>query len=138
MSDVKKPAEMPTQCKRSICGVACSLDLLGDKWTLLVVRDLLLGKQTYGDLQASPERIPSNILADRLKKLQAEEIIYKTAYQQKPRRYTYHLTEKGADLLPVLRSMLEWANKYVPGTLTLAEVEQRLQQNRTAARHASR
>ena len=118
-----KPAKIPPECKRSICGVACSLDLLGDKWTLLVVRDLLLGKCTYGELQSSPEGIPTNILADRLKRLQEEGIVYKTAYQERPRRYTYHLTDKGKDLMPVLRSMVQWANKHVPGTLPLARVE---------------
>jgi DNA-binding HxlR family transcriptional regulator len=123
MRKPSKTAKIPTDCQRSICGVACSLDLLGDKWTLLVVRDLLMGKQTYSELQASPERIPTNILADRLKKLQAEGIVERSVYQERPRRYRYHLTDKGKDLLPVLRSMVRWANRHVPGTLALATVE---------------
>lgn len=137
---MRKPAKaekIPTDCKRSVCGVACSLDLLGDKWTLLVIRDLLLGKHTYGALQASPEGIPSNILADRLKKLQTEGIIYKTVYQERPRRYTYHLTDKGGDLMPVLRSLVQWANKHVPGTLPLAAVEKLIQQNRASCKSPS-
>ena len=123
---MRKPvnaANNPPACKRSVCGVACTLDLLGDKWTLLVVRDLLMGKQTYGELQASPEGIPTNILADRLKRLQAEGVVYKTSYQERPPRYAYHLTDKGKDLLPVLRSMVQWANQHVPGSLSLARVE---------------
>ena len=128
---------IPPHCKRSVCGVACSLDLLGDKWTLLVVRDLLLGKHTYSALQASPEGIPTNILAERLKRLQAEGIVFKTVYQERPRRYAYHLTDKGSDLMPVLKSLVKWANKHVPGTLPLASVETLIKQNRTVCKSPS-
>jgi DNA-binding HxlR family transcriptional regulator len=137
---MRKPANAetpPADCKRSGCGVACSLDLLGDKWTLLVVRDLLLGKHTYSELQASPEGIPSNILADRLKKLQREDIVCKTLYQERPRRYVYHLTDKGNDLMPVLRSMVQWANKHMPGTLPLAAVEKLIRQKRAPCKSPS-
>jgi len=112
-----------TDCKRSPCPVACTLDFLGDKWTLLVVRDLLLGQHTYKSLQMSPERIPSNILADRLKRLEREGIVHKTLYQERPPRYEYHLTEKGQGLGPVLQAMLTWGSTYVPGTLSKEEVE---------------
>lgn len=130
MSKPSRAEHTPPDCKRSVCGVACSLDLLGDKWTLLVVRDLLMGKHTYSELQASPEGIPTNILADRLKRLQRESIVCKSVYQERPRRYVYHLTDKGNDLLPVLRSMVQWANKYVPGTMPLAAVEKLVKQVR--------
>ena len=110
-----------TNCKRSPCPVACTLDLLGDKWTLLVVRDLLLGQHTYKSLQMSPERIPSNILADRLKRLEREGIVRKELYQERPPRYEYHLTEKGQELGPVLHAMLTWGSTYVPGTLSKEE-----------------
>ena len=69
MSESIPERPKPAGCKRSVCGVASILDLLGDKWTLLVVRDLLLGKQTYSEFQKSPEGIPTNILAERLKRL---------------------------------------------------------------------
>ena len=108
---------------RSACPVACSLDLLGDKWTLLVVRDLLLGKTTYTALQKSPEGIPTNILAERLKRLQAAGIIEKSRYQERPVRYAYQLTTKGRDLLPVLSAMIDWGNKYVPGTVPREQIE---------------
>ena len=108
---------------RSDCPVACSLDLLGDKWTLLVVRDLLLGKTTYSEFQKSPEGVPTNILAERLKRLQAAGIVEKSQYQTRPVRYAYHLTEKGRDLQPVLLAMIDWGNKHVPGTITRAEIE---------------
>jgi len=112
-----------TNCKRSPCPVACTLDLLGDKWTLLVVRDLLLGQHTYKSLQMSPERIPSNILADRLKRLEREGIVRKELYQERPPRYEYHLTEKGQRLGPVLHAMLTWGSTYVPGALGKEEAE---------------
>jgi DNA-binding HxlR family transcriptional regulator len=112
-----------TDCKRSSCPVACTLDLLGDKWTLLVVRDLLLGRHTYKALQTSPERIPSNILAERLKRLEREGIVRKALYQERPPRYDYHLTEKGLSLGPVLHAMLTWGSTYLPGTLGKEEVE---------------
>lgn len=137
MRTPSKSVKTPADCKRSICGVACSLDLLGDKWTLLVVRDLLLGKRTYGELQASPEGVPTNILADRLKKLQAQGIVEKTVYQERPRRYAYHLTDKGSDLMPVLRSMVQWANKHVPGTLPLTKVEKLIKQSRVSCKSPS-
>lgn len=111
-----------TNCKRSRCPVACTLDLLGDKWTLLVVRDLLLNQHTFKALQTSPERIPSNILADRLKRLEREGILQKQLYQDRPPRYTYHLTEKGRSLGPVLHAMLTWGSTHVPGTLSEEEI----------------
>ena len=110
-------------CSRSKCPVSCVLDLLGDKWTLLLVRDLLLGKSTYTEFQQSPEGIPTNILAERLKRLQMAEIIEKLPYQERPLRYRYQLTEKGRDLYPVLSAMIDWGNRYVEGTISRAEIE---------------
>jgi len=91
---------------RSACAVANSLDVVGDKWSLLVVRDLLHGKHTYGELANSRERIPTNILADRLKRLEAAGIITSTAYQQRPVRYAYALTAKGRALGDVLLALV--------------------------------
>ncbi len=102
--------------KRSVCPVSCVLDILGDKWTLLVVRDMFMGKKTYGELQKSPEKIPTNILAERLKRLEQSGVIEKSQYQERPVRYTYTLTEKGRGLAPVLTAMMSWGNQYVPGT----------------------
>jgi DNA-binding HxlR family transcriptional regulator len=123
MIDSKNPEKTGCAGTRSRCPVACSLDLLGDKWTLLVVRDLLLGKSTYSEFQKSPEGIPTNILAERLKRLQAAGIIGKSRYQERPARYAYHLTAKGRDLRAVLSAMIDWANKYVPGTVPRAQIE---------------
>jgi DNA-binding HxlR family transcriptional regulator len=123
MIDSKNTGNRAATDGRSPCPVACSLDLLGDKWTLLVVRDLLLGKTTYTGFQRSPEGIPTNILAERLKRLQAAGIIEKSQYQERPVRYAYRLTEKGRDLQPVLLAMIDWGNKHIPGTVPRAEIE---------------
>jgi len=101
---------------RSSCPVANLLDLVGDKWTLLIVRDLILGKIRYGEFTQSAENIPTNILASRLKRLEKAGIVCKTAYCERPVRYQYELTDKGKDLQPVLEAMVEWANQYIPGT----------------------
>ena len=102
---------------RSVCPVANSLDLIGDKWTLLIVRDmLLLGKRRFGELLRSDEGIPTNILADRLRCLEEDGIIRRRAYRPRPARYEYVLTRKGADLFPLLREMARWANRHLPGT----------------------
>src|SRR5579863_8334118 len=104
---------------RSACAVANSLDILGDKWSLLVVRDLLHGKHTYGELALSPERIPTNILADHLKRLESAGILTSTPYQQRPVRYSYALTSKGSALGEVLLAFVRWGKQHIPGTVTL-------------------
>ena len=101
---------------RSPCAVACTLDLVGDKWSLLVVRDLLRGNVTYKELQNSLEGIPTNILADRLRKLEEAGLISKSAYQEHPVRYAYGLTEKGKALSDVLLALVRWGKKHIPGT----------------------
>jgi DNA-binding HxlR family transcriptional regulator len=103
--------------------VACGPDLLGDKWTLLVVRDLLLGKTTYSQFQKSAEGIPTNIPAERLRRLQAAGITEKSSYQDRPTRYAYHLARKGRDLGPVLSAMIDWANRHIPGTVKRKQIE---------------
>ena len=109
--------------KRSLCPVASALDIVGDKWTLLVVRDLLLGKATYSELQKSPEKIPTNILADRLKRLEQAGIVRRERYQQRPPRYAYRLTDKGKDLGRILVAMVEWGNRHIPGTYVPDEAD---------------
>ena len=107
---------------RSACAIANSLDIVGDKWTLLVVRDLLRGKRTYGELVDSPERIPTNILAERLKRLESAGIIISAPYQERPVRYAYTLTPKGKALGDVLLAFVRWGKQHIPGTVTLSEV----------------
>ena len=106
---------------RSACAIANTLDIVGDKWSLLVVRDLLHGKETYGELANSPERIPTNILAERLKRLEGAGIIVAAPYQQRPTRYSYTLTAKGRALGEVLLAYVRWGKQHIPGTVTLNE-----------------
>ncbi len=109
--------------RRSSCPIANALDILGDKWTLLVIRDLVLGKTRYQEFLSSPEHIASNILAERLKQLEAFGIVDRHAYQQNPVRYEYALTEKGKGLQPVLLSLITWGQKHFPGTAVFPRVK---------------
>lgn len=118
---MKEKNALPEGLRRSRCAVANTLDIIGDKWSLLVVRDLLHGKKTYGELLASPEGIPTNILADRLKRLENAGVIASTAYQERPVRYAYSLTPKGVELGEVLLAIVRWGKKHIPGTQTLKE-----------------
>ena len=102
--------------RRSPCAVACSLDLVGDKWSLLVVRDLLRGKSTFKELAESPEGIPTNLLADRLKRLQNAGIVVASRYQERPPRYAYALSDKGRELGAILNAFVQWGKKHIPGT----------------------
>lgn len=101
---------------RSGCPIAGALDVLGDRWTLVLVRDLFAGKQRYGEFQASPEGIPTNILADRLERLEKAGLIASAPYQRNPVRYAYTLTAKGRDLAPVLGAIATWGLRHLPGT----------------------
>src|SRR5580692_9062252 len=104
---------------RSACAIANSLDILGDKWSLLVVRDLFHGKRTYGELARSPEGIPTNILADRLVRLEKAGIVASNPYQQRPVRYAYTLTPKGRALGDVLLAFVRWGKQHIPGTVAM-------------------
>ena len=111
--------------ERSKCPISCSLDLLGDKWTLLVIRDLLLGKKRFQEFLKSPEKIATNILADRLKKIETAGLVIQQTYQQKPVRYEYVLTKKGEDLKPVLQALVKWGKTYYPDTEVFKAIERR-------------
>ncbi|WP_137044960.1 helix-turn-helix domain-containing protein [Pseudolabrys sp. FHR47] len=101
---------------RSTCSIARTLELAGDKWTLLIVRDLLWhGKQTFQALQDSAEHIPSNILSERLKRLVEWGLVRRAPYQQNPVRYAYHLTDKGKSLEPVLLQIMAWGHRHLGG-----------------------
>lgn len=98
--------------RRSGCPVACALDVIGDRWTLLIVRDLLKGKKRYNGFIESAENIPTNILTDRLRKLEREGLIEKTLYSEHPPRAEYHLTASGQDLGKVVKAMYEWGRRH--------------------------
>lgn len=102
--------------KRSSCPIATTLDLIGDKWSLLILRDIgLFGRHRNKDFQQAGEGIPSNILANRLKSLVAYGLLQKRLYQNHPPRYEYHLTAAGRDTIPVMKAMAAWAKTHVAG-----------------------
>lgn len=103
--------------RRSRCPVSCTLDVLGDRWSLLVVRDLLRGKHRFGEFTASAEGIPTNILAERLRRLKAKGIIRSRRYSGAPPRVEYHLTAKGEALRPIVRAMVDWGVQYAGGAV---------------------
>jgi DNA-binding HxlR family transcriptional regulator len=111
-------AEKSARFPRSRCPVANLLDLVGDKWSLLVVRDMFRGRMTYGKLLDSPERIPTNILAERLRRLEKAGVITRVPYQQRPVRYSYTLTKRGRDLGDILAALVRWGKRHVTGTRT--------------------
>ncbi len=99
--------------KRSNCPISCTLDVFGDKWSFLIIRDLLLAKEcTYGDFLKSAEGIATNILASRLLMLEENKVIEKLEHPESKAKVLYKLTRKGIDLLPVLIEMHLWFDKY--------------------------
>jgi DNA-binding HxlR family transcriptional regulator len=101
--------------RRSRCPISCVLDVVGDRWSLLVVRDLMCGKRRYTALQASLEGIPTNILADRLKRLCAAGLVQSRRYHAHPPRVEYGLTAKGEALWPTMRAMADWGIRHAKG-----------------------
>ncbi|KLT65526.1 helix-turn-helix domain-containing protein [Pedobacter sp. BMA] len=99
--------------KRSDCPISSSLDIWGDKWSLLIVRDLMFAKEcTYGDFLKSDEKIATNILASRLLTLETNGIITKHGHPESKAKVLYKLTPKGVDLLPLMMEINLWADKY--------------------------
>ncbi|MHA8072059.1 winged helix-turn-helix transcriptional regulator [Aquirufa ecclesiirivi] len=104
---------MKNSKKRSDCPISSSLDIWGDKWSLIIVRDLMFAKQcTYGDLLKSEEKIATNILASRLQSLEENGIISKSDHPDSKAKFLYKLTQKGIDLLPLMVEINLWADKY--------------------------
>jgi len=101
---------------RSPCPISCALDIIGDKWTLLIIRDLMLGHTRFKDFANGPEGIPTNILADRLDRLHSQDIIKKVPISEGAKRHAYELSDKGKDLKTVLLPLAKWGMKHIPGT----------------------
>ena len=113
-----------TNTHRSLCPLASTLDLFGDKWTLLIVRDLIyFGPSTFKKLSQSSESIQTNTLADRLKKLEALGVISKRPYQERPVRYEYELTDKGLSLIPVVKALTLWGQDNIEARETIVAIE---------------
>ncbi len=96
------------------CPIARSLDIVGDRWTLLVIRDLGRGHTKFGDLMRELRGIAPNVLSDRLKLLEEEGLVTSTLYSKHPPRAEYRLTAKGESLRPILRAFVEWGNEHAP------------------------
>ena len=110
------PAQGAALARRSDCAVACTLDIVGDRWTLLIVRDLLGGKRYFDDFLGSPERIATNILSARLRMLQELKFIEKVPDPSDQRRSAYRFTEKGFHLCELLGQIARWGLKNLPAT----------------------
>lgn len=105
---------MKSSKKRSDCPISSSLDIFGDRWSLLIVRDLMLHKsRTYGDFTKSEEKIATNILANRLQLLEDNGIIIKLPYPDNKVKGLYRLSTKGVDLIPALIEIAIWGGKYL-------------------------
>ncbi len=101
--------------QRSDCPISSALDVIGDKWSLLIVRDIMMnGKNTYNEFLKSNEKIATNVLADRLSMLEKSDIISKEEHPESKAKIYYKLTKKGIRLLPVLIELILWADEYLP------------------------
>jgi len=101
--------------QRSDCPISSALDIVGDKWSLLIVRDIMMnGKNTYNEFLKSAEKIATNVLADRLVMLETTGIITKEEHPDSKAKIYYKLTEKGIDLLPVLIELILWSDEHLP------------------------
>jgi DNA-binding HxlR family transcriptional regulator len=107
---------------RSICSISCALEILGDKWTLLIIRDaLFVGSKSFGEFRSSPEKIASNILTDRLEKLVSNGIFEKNRNPDNKLKFDYTLTDRGQQLKPILFAMGKWGNENIKGTCSVEE-----------------
>jgi len=95
------------------CSIARSLEVIGERWSLLVIRDLSFGVTRFDDLTASLQIAP-NVLSTRLKRLEDAGLVERRAYQERPRRWEYHLTDKGRALQPVLFHLAKWGDRFYP------------------------
>jgi DNA-binding HxlR family transcriptional regulator len=104
---------LPRTYDNQVCSVARTLERIGDRWTMLVIRDAFMGIRRFDDFQRELD-IARNVLADRLTRLVEDGILEKRRYQERPERFEYRLTEKGLDLWPVLVSLMKWGDRHAP------------------------
>ena len=117
---------------RTHCPVSFSLDHFGDKWTLLIVRDILLkGKRGFKEFLRSEEKIASNILTNRLRRLEASGIIYRRGDGQNKLKVNYFLTPRGLDLAPIILEIVRWSAKYDPDTETPEDFVRELEKDQS-------
>lgn len=99
---------------RSGCPIASALDIVGDKWSLLLLRSMVVGATSYSDLLAAPEKISTNILSDRLHRLEEAGLIWQVHRRRGSHRGAYALTQKGAGLIPALQELARWGEAHLP------------------------
>jgi DNA-binding HxlR family transcriptional regulator len=97
-----------------VCSIAGALEVFGERWTLLILRDVFLGVRRFDEIQRDLG-IARNVLRDRLRLLVDEGIVERRRYQERPERFEYRLTDKGQDLWPVLHAVMSWGDKHVSG-----------------------
>jgi DNA-binding HxlR family transcriptional regulator len=95
-----------------VCSIARALEVVGDRWTLLVLRDVVLGIHRFDELLTSLG-VASNVLSDRLNRLVSEGILERVRYSERPARFEYHLTEKGRELGVCLIGLMQWGDRYI-------------------------
>jgi DNA-binding HxlR family transcriptional regulator len=115
--------------RRSVCPVSCTLDVIGDKWTLLVIRDLFSGKTKFKDFLRSPEHIATNILTERLARLYEHGLVERQTSDDHAGRFDYVLSAKGLTLLPVLQAVAHWGLQHIEGTAALIQASPRRRPN---------
>ena len=108
--------------KRSPCPISCTLELVGDRWSLLVIRDLFAGKTHFREFLKSPERIATNVLTDRLERLTEAGLVQAKPSEERAGALSYSLTDRGRGLYPVLESIRDWGLASIPGTAALMPV----------------
>ncbi len=124
---------MKTETKKhpTGCPVAFGLDIFGDRWTLLIIRDMLLhGKRTYSDFLASDEKIATNILANRMRHLEDEGVVTRARDPENRRSFIYTLTDKGLSLTPVLLEIVRWSGDYLRLNKYRQDLVQRIDSDR--------
>ncbi len=95
------------------CSIAGALEVVGERWSLLIVRNVMLGLRRFDELQ-SQLGIARNVLQTRLRRLEEQGVIERRIYQERPPRYEYRLTEKGLDLWPAMVALMQWGDRYTP------------------------
>ena len=103
---------LPRTYDNQFCSIARTLEVIGDRWTLLVIRDAFLGVRRFEDFQKSLG-VARNVLTDRLNRLVDEGILRRNLYQERPERYEYRLTRKGVELWPAMMTMMKWGDRYL-------------------------
>jgi DNA-binding HxlR family transcriptional regulator len=120
-----------TRKRTSGCPVAFGLDTFGDRWSLLIIREIMLrGKRTYSEFLQAEEGIATNILIDRLKHLEAEGIVEKSRDPDNRRSFIYTLTQKGRDLAPIILEIVIWSGAYDDRPNAMRDVLQKVQSDR--------